>query len=86
VVGRDHDRKTIITCVYVEKQIFSRTSRSISIKHGTNHLSVKGFQNCTIYKGPAPLQRGGNHKNLVRSLKNVLLENYSARICHIDFT
>jgi hypothetical protein len=23
---------------------------------------------------------------LVRSLKNVLLENYSARICHIDFT
>jgi hypothetical protein len=37
-VGRGHiNRKTIITCVYVEKQIFSRTSRPISIKHGTNH-------------------------------------------------
>jgi hypothetical protein len=52
----------IIICVYVEKQIFSRTSRPISIKHGTNHPWVKGYQNCTN-KGPVPLQRGDNHKN-----------------------
>jgi hypothetical protein len=49
-------------CVYVEKQIFSTTSRPISIKHGTNHHWVNGFQNCTN-KGPVPLQRGDNHKN-----------------------
>jgi hypothetical protein len=63
-------------------------SRPISIKHGTNHPWVKGFQNCTN-KGPVPLQRGDNHKkckNLVRSLKNFLLENHSARIRHTDFT
>jgi hypothetical protein len=59
--GGGHDRKTIITCVYVEKQI-SRTSRPVSIKHGTNHPWVKGFQNCTN-KGPVPVQRGDNHKN-----------------------
>jgi hypothetical protein len=35
---------------------------SISIKHGTNHPWVEGFQNCTNI-GPVPLQRGDNHKN-----------------------
>jgi hypothetical protein len=46
----------------LKKQIFFRTSRSVSIKHGTTHPWVKGFQNCTN-EGPVPLQRGDNHKN-----------------------
>jgi hypothetical protein len=46
----------------LKKKIFSRISRSISIKLGTNHPSVKGIQNCSN-QGPGPLQRGDNHKN-----------------------
>jgi hypothetical protein len=42
--------------VFISKKIFSRTSWPISIKLGTNHLWVKGIQNCTN-KGPGPLQR-----------------------------
>jgi hypothetical protein len=53
--------KSIFSHVYIEKT-FSRISRSISIKLGTNHPWVKGLQNCSD-KGPGPLQRGGNHKN-----------------------
>jgi hypothetical protein len=53
--------KTIFTYVYIEK-IFSRTSRPISIKLGTNHPYVTGILNCSN-KGPGPLQRGDNHKN-----------------------
>jgi hypothetical protein len=35
-------RKTIFTCVYIEKKIlFSRTSEPISIKLGTNYPWVK---------------------------------------------
>ena len=40
----------------------NKSSKPISIKHGTNHLWVKGFQNC-INIGPVPLQREDNHKN-----------------------
>jgi hypothetical protein len=36
--------------------------KPISIKHGTTHLWVEGFQNCTNI-GPIPLQKGDNHKN-----------------------
>jgi hypothetical protein len=55
--------KTILLCVYIEKKIFfSRTSKPISIKLGTNHPYVKGIQNCTN-QGPRPFQRGDNHKN-----------------------
>jgi hypothetical protein len=42
--------------------LFSRTSRPISIKLGTNHPWVKGILNCAN-KGPVPLQIGDNHKN-----------------------
>jgi hypothetical protein len=52
--------------VFILKKIFfSRTSRPISIKHGTNHPWVKGVLNYTKRKrktGPAPLQRGDNNK------------------------
>jgi hypothetical protein len=44
-------------------KIFSRTSEPNSIKLGTNYLSVKGIQVCSN-KGPGPLQRGNNHKNV----------------------
>jgi hypothetical protein len=42
---------------------FFRTSRPNSIKLGTNFPWVKGIQ---VYsnKGPGPLQRGDNHKNV----------------------
>jgi hypothetical protein len=45
------------------KKIFSRTTGHISIKLVTNHPWVKGIQICSI-KGPGPLQRGANHKNV----------------------
>ena len=54
--------KTIFTYVYIEKKIFSRTSRPISIKLGISHPWVKEILNCSN-KGPGPLQRGGNYKN-----------------------
>jgi hypothetical protein len=40
------------------KTFFSRTSIPDSIKLGTNYSCVK------INKGPCPLQRGDNHKNV----------------------
>jgi hypothetical protein len=47
--------------VFILKKIFfSRTSKPISIKLGTNHPLVKGIQNCTN-QGPGPFQRGDNH-------------------------
>jgi hypothetical protein len=49
--------------VFILKKIFfSRTSRTISIKLGTNHPWVTGIPNCSN-KGPDPLQRGDNYKN-----------------------
>jgi hypothetical protein len=48
--------------MFILKKIFSRTSRPISIKLGTNHPSVKEILNYTN-KEPGPLQRGDNHKN-----------------------
>jgi hypothetical protein len=54
--------KTIFTYVYIEKKIFSRTSRPISMKLHTNYAWVKGILN-SLNKGPDPLQRGDHHKN-----------------------
>jgi hypothetical protein len=51
----------IYMCLY-RKKIFSRTSRPISIKPGTNYPWVKGILNCSI-QGPGPLQKGDNYKN-----------------------
>jgi hypothetical protein len=48
--------------VFILKTIFfSRSSRPISIKLGTNHPQVKGIQNCTN-QGPGPFQWGDNKK------------------------
>jgi hypothetical protein len=55
--------KTIFTYVYIEKKFFSRSSWPITIKLGINHPWVKGILNCSN-KGPGPLQRGDNHKNV----------------------
>jgi hypothetical protein len=44
------------------KIFFSRTSRPISIKLGTNHPWISGILNYSN-KGPGHLQRGDNHKN-----------------------
>jgi hypothetical protein len=63
-------------------KIFSRTSKSISIKLGTNHPEVRGIKNYTI-QVPGPFQRGNNHKNGVGSFKNLLLTNHCARRAHI---
>jgi hypothetical protein len=46
----------------LKKIFFSRTSRPISIKLGTNHPYVKGIQNCPN-QGPGPF-------------KNLLLQNH----------
>jgi hypothetical protein len=65
-VKRSHNRENHIHLlnVYIEeKNIFFRASRPISIKLGTNHPWVKGILNCSN-RGPGPLQRGDNHKNV----------------------
>jgi hypothetical protein len=67
-----------------KKISFSRTSRPISMKFGTNHPWVKGIQNCTN-KGPGPLQRGNNHKNTNKGWGHlkIFLKNCRARRAHI---
>jgi hypothetical protein len=45
------------------KIFFPRTSRPKSIKLITNYPWLKGIQVCST-KGPGPLQRGDNHKNV----------------------
>jgi hypothetical protein len=45
------------------KIFFSRTSWPNSIKLGTHYPWVKGIQVCSN-KGPVPLQRGDNYKNV----------------------
>jgi hypothetical protein len=75
----------IILYLYRKIKTFSRTSRPISIKLGTNHPWVKGILNCTN-KGPCRLQRGDNHKNakIWRGHFNFFfLENHSPRITRI---
>jgi hypothetical protein len=39
----------------LKKIFFSRTSKPISIKLGTNHPQVEGIQNCTN-QGPGPFK------------------------------
>jgi hypothetical protein len=46
-----------------KKKFFSRTSRPNSIKLNTNYPWVKEIEVCSN-KGPGPLQRGDNHKNV----------------------
>jgi hypothetical protein len=68
--------KIIYTSVCIEKKIFfSRTSRPISIKLGTNHPLVKEILNYSN-KEPGPVQRGDNCKNGMGSCKNLLLKNH----------
>jgi hypothetical protein len=46
-----------------KKKIFSRASRPNSIKLSKNYPWVKRIQVCSN-KGPGPLQRGDNYKNV----------------------
>jgi hypothetical protein len=63
------------------KKIFSRTSRPISIKLGTNNPCVNRILNCSN-KGPGSFQGGNNHKNAKisevngLSLKKFFLDNH----------
>jgi hypothetical protein len=50
------------TCFILKKEIFSRTSKLISIKLGKTHPLVKGILNFSI-KEPVSLQKEYNHKN-----------------------
>jgi hypothetical protein len=52
--------------------MFSPTSRPYSIKLNTNYPWVKGIQFCSN-KGPAPLQRGDNHKNIEIGLGQLII-------------
>jgi hypothetical protein len=60
-VGRGHNREARIY-MFILIKMFSRTSRPISIKLGTNHPWVKEILDYSN-KGPGPLQMGDNHKN-----------------------
>jgi hypothetical protein len=53
--------KTIFTCVWIEKKIFSRMSWPISIKFGRNYPWVKIIKNYSK-EGPGSFPRGDNHK------------------------
>jgi hypothetical protein len=46
----------------LKKIFFSRTSKPISIKLGTNDPSIMEILNCSN-KGSGPIHRGDNHKN-----------------------
>jgi hypothetical protein len=63
------------------KIFFSWTSRPNSIKLGTNYPWMKGNQVCPN-KGPGPLQRGDNYKNVKLGWGhlriNLLLQNHWA--------
>jgi hypothetical protein len=67
------------------EKIFSRTSRSISIKLDTKHLWVKGILNSSN-KGSGLFERGDNHKNTKMGWdikKSPSPEPLPARIGHI---
>jgi hypothetical protein len=60
--------------MFILEKFFSRTSRPISMKLGTNHPWVKGIPNCTN-QVPGPFRRGVNHKKAKMgwgSFKNLL--------------
>jgi hypothetical protein len=64
----DNSKRVKKTLNFCKKKIFfSRTTRHNSIKLGTNHPWVNGIQGCTN-KGPGPIQRGDNHKNVKSEL------------------
>jgi hypothetical protein len=65
--------------IFFFRIFFSRTSMPNSIKLNTNYLFVKEIQVCSN-KGPGPLQRGNNHKNVKMGLGsfNNLLQNHWA--------
>jgi hypothetical protein len=52
--------KAIFTCVYVEKKIFSRISKPISIKLCANHFFMKRIKNCP---NKEPFKMGDNQEN-----------------------
>jgi hypothetical protein len=69
----------------LEKIFFSRTSRPISIKRGTDHLCIKGIEVYTN-KSLGTLQRGDNCKNAKLALFNFkifILKNHKARKAQI---
>jgi hypothetical protein len=59
----DNSKKSKNALKNLKKKIFSRTRRPNSIKLGTNYPWAKGIQVCSN-KGPGPLQRGNNNKNV----------------------
>jgi hypothetical protein len=67
-------QREIIIHLKFLKIFFSRTSWPDSIKLYTNYFWMKGIHVCSN-KGPDPLQRGDNHKNVVGSLKSLILKN-----------
>jgi hypothetical protein len=67
----------------LKKIVFSRTSKPISIKLGTNYPWVKGILNCSIRSRSSSKGRLLQKcKNGVGSFKN-LLNHHRARIGHI---
>jgi hypothetical protein len=83
-VGRSHNKENHIHIVYIEKKVFSRTSKPIPIKLGTNHPLVMRIKNCTN-RGPGPLKKGDNQQNAeigMGSFKD-LLNNHRVRRAQI---
>jgi hypothetical protein len=60
---RGDNSKRVKNTLKIVKIFFSRTSKPKSIKLCTNYPWLKGIQVCSN-KGPDPLQRGDNHKNV----------------------
>jgi hypothetical protein len=58
---------------------------SNQIKLGTNYFWVKGIQVCSI-KGPGPLQRGDNHKNIKMGWGNLKIFLRTMKPEKLNFT
>jgi hypothetical protein len=68
-LGGGNSEKVKIQRTFLEI-FFSRTRGPISTKLSTNYPWVKGIQ-VSSNKGPDPLQRGVNHKNVKKKKKKI---------------
>jgi hypothetical protein len=74
------NKKSARMDLFAKFNIFLNLLSPTFIKLGTNYLLVKGIQVCSN-KGPGPLQRGDNYKNVKMGLghlkKNLFKNHFS---------
>jgi hypothetical protein len=63
-MGLPFSKGEVITSKNTENILKSSSPEPKLVKLGTYYPWMKGIHVCSI-KGPGPLQRGGNHKNVI---------------------